>query len=115
VPLRDTPLSSRGDPARCTAEHLSDPSACDFPRPADSIGPSWEQRVLTAASLDLPVLDLNDAICQPQVCPAVVDHVLRWRDNDHVTNAFAATLGPRFAEQLAGILGIGARGGPSPT
>lgn len=71
--------------------------------------------MLTAAALDLPVLDLNDAICQPRVCPAVVDHVLRWRDNDHVTNVFATTLGPRFAEQLAGILGIGARGGPSPT
>ena len=90
VSLRDTPFPPFEVPA-CVAANLSDPSRCDFERPAEDRGTSWEQRVLG----DIPgvqSVDLLDEVCGPRICPAVVDGILRWRDADHLTATFAETL-----------------------
>ncbi|MGB7983176.1 MAG: acyltransferase family protein [Candidatus Nanopelagicales bacterium] len=100
VPVRDTPLPPEGSPAVCVADHLEGPSICDFPRPEGSVGPSWEESVLRAAGLGLEVLDLNDSICESDLCPAVVGDVLRWRDADHLSATYVRELGPTYLRAL---------------
>jgi hypothetical protein len=101
VSLRDTPFPPFDVPA-CVAENVSDPSLCDFERPAEDRGTSWEERVLG----DVPgvqFMDLLDQVCGPRICPAVVDGILRWRDEDHLTATYAATLAGPMGAQLEGL------------
>ncbi len=100
VVIRDTPRPPDGNPAQCVAAHLSRPYLCNFARPRASAGGSWEQRSLTTAKVPGDVLDLNGLICRQKTCPAVEDGILRWRDTNHLTNTFAASLGPTFSSRL---------------
>jgi peptidoglycan/LPS O-acetylase OafA/YrhL len=104
VPVRDTPMPPDGSPAVCVADHLDDPSVCDFDRPEPSTGVSWEESVLREAGVEAEVLDLNDLICDRDRCPAVVDRVLRWRDDDHISATFAGDLGPAYLRSLEQML-----------
>ncbi len=98
VSIRDTPFPDRDVPA-CVAGNRTDPSVCDFPRTAADRGRSWEERTLG----DVPgvlFVDLIDEVCTPVSCPAVVDGILRWRDQDHLTATYVATLDEALATQL---------------
>ena len=104
VPIRDTPLPPDGNPAQCVAADPSAPQECDFPRPPASAGDSWEQRSLDAAGVPGEVLDLNSDICGQKTCPAVAEGILRWRDNNHISNTFSESLGPTFTDRLTAIV-----------
>jgi hypothetical protein len=98
VTIRDTPFPPLEVPA-CVAANLADPSRCDFARPTDDRGTSWEQRTL----VDLPGIrhvDLLDEVCGPRSCPAVVEGILRWRDRDHLTATYVTTLAGPLTAQL---------------
>ncbi|WP_434724031.1 SGNH hydrolase domain-containing protein [Mesorhizobium sp. RIZ17] len=44
------------------------------------------------------VVDMNDAICGKDSCPAVVGNIVVWRDNHHLTATYALALAPRLAK-----------------
>ncbi|MQY26648.1 acyltransferase family protein [Nocardia aurantia] len=50
-------------------------------------------------------IDLTDAVCQADVCPAVAGNVLVYHDEHHLTATYARTLAPELDRQLKPILG----------
>jgi hypothetical protein len=98
--LADTPISRYDVPA-CLSRNLKDIRRCASDR-AYALGakPNARQRVaarLTGAAL----VSLSDVICPGKGrCPAVVDGMIVYRDDHHLTATFAASLAPILGERL---------------
>ncbi|MEV1328686.1 acyltransferase family protein [Micromonospora costi] len=100
VVLRDTPLHLKNIP-ECVSENLKHLTKCAMPR-ANALllggGPAQEE---AAADLDgVRLIDLNDWICPADRCAPVIGGVLVWRDANHLTATYAATLAPRLSAAL---------------
>jgi hypothetical protein len=104
--LHDTPapgdagLESAPD---CVATN-TDPAACSGPRdawvPAEPLEPAY--RAVRPAHSRL--VDVNDAICEPRICAAVVGGVLVYSDGSHLTATYARTLAPVVGPELRRVL-----------
>lgn len=92
VYLRDTPNPGRDVPT-CVSGDLD----CDFPR----------EHALWADPGKAVTVGVNDVLCPGEVCPAVLDGVLLYRDDSHLTNTAAALLAARVEKLLVnyGVLG----------
>jgi hypothetical protein len=63
-----------------------------------------------AAVTGAGLVDLTDDVCPGTgYCPVVVDHMIVWRDEYHLTATFSASLAPALDEQLAAILELPAQ------
>jgi hypothetical protein len=51
-------------------------------------------------------IDLTDQICNGDACPAIRDGVIVYRDDNHLTGAFAQSLLPALEARLAPLLGL---------
>ena len=78
----------------CLAEHPGDPMACSGPRDAWVPDDPLAQAASEAGSDRLSVLDLNDYLCDGEVCLPVIGGVTVYSDASHMTATFAATLAP---------------------
>jgi len=99
--LRDTPRFSFRVP-ECIEREDGDHTSCSRPRKTALADVS---PLLTATELPatLVPLDLSDEFCTATTCPTVIDGILVYRDRDHITATFAATLaGPLEAALRAG-------------
>jgi peptidoglycan/LPS O-acetylase OafA/YrhL len=103
VLMRDNPRPRRGALGCLYAS--ADPSACARPR-AEALPP--DARDLRAArAAGVPAWDLGPAICADVRCPVVVPGSLPgavqvvYRDDDHLTAGFVATLAPALASVWA--------------
>lgn len=85
----------------CVAES-SDPIDCAVPR-AGSLADDNPAAVLDRAGVQL--VDLTPWICPDDVCVGVVGNVALYRDDNHLSRAYATTLAPSLAEQLPPSLG----------
>jgi peptidoglycan/LPS O-acetylase OafA/YrhL len=107
VALRDTPWMAVNVP-ECLAINLHHPAWCDRPRSevaptADDDEPVW------AAASRMPqviALDFTDAICHADVCPAIRDGYIVWRDPHHLTASYARHLAGAVADAInrAGVV-----------
>lgn len=95
VVIRDTPRPSF-DVAECVGENRQSLERCAFAR-SRAMEVNVAQ-VTVAAELGVPVIDLTNWLCDPQLCPAVIDDFLVWRDAHHLT----ATYSLRLASALEG-------------
>ena len=51
------------------------------------------------------LIDLTNAICPGTgACPVVINNMIVWRDQHHLTATFAASLAPEIDKQLVAIL-----------
>ncbi len=98
--LADTPLSRYDVPA-CLSRNLDDIRRCTTDR-AYAFGSKPRARERVAAHLTgAALVDLSDAICPGKGrCPAVVDAMIVYRDDHHLTATFAASLAPILGERL---------------
>ena len=92
IAIRNTPFSLF-DPRNCLG---TDPGKCVNPR-------SEVEReniyALAAQSLTgVTVVDMNDALCGKDSCPAVVGNIVVLRDNHHLTATYALALAPYLAK-----------------
>ncbi len=98
--LADTPISRYDVPA-CLSRNLDDIRRCASDR-AYAFGskPNARERIaarLTGAAL----VDLSDVICPGKgECPAVIDGMIVYRDDHHLTATFSASLAPILGERL---------------
>jgi peptidoglycan/LPS O-acetylase OafA/YrhL len=46
------------------------------------------------------LVDMNDLICGPDICSAVVGNVLVYQDSNHLTRTYARTLAPMLDERI---------------
>ncbi|WP_084515639.1 acyltransferase family protein [Nocardia acidivorans] len=61
-----------------------------------------------AASDDFPnvhVLDLNNAVCEPDICAVIEGNILVYHDEHHLTASYSRSLAPELERQLQPILG----------
>ena len=100
--VRDTPapkatgISVPG----CVAQHLDDLEKCGGAR---SVWQPADPLVSAVKAVDpkgVRVVDLNDQICEPKFCPAVVGGVLVYFDGSHLTATYSRTLAPALADQV---------------
>jgi peptidoglycan/LPS O-acetylase OafA/YrhL len=108
VVIRDTPRM-RGSTLDCVQEAMDDgaraTSACAVPRRL-ALQPDPEVAAATGAQPGrVRVVDLTRQLCDARTCPAVVGGALAFKDEDHLTPVFAATLGPFLRRDLDQALG----------
>ena len=96
IVIRDTPEAPFDVPG-CVAADISDPSACDFPLPHE---PERNFDVRAAVRTGAPLVDLSGRICPHQLCRAVIDGLIVYRDEAHLTARFARTLSGAFEPAL---------------
>jgi hypothetical protein len=83
-----------GDIPDCLAEHLNRVSACEA-SPAQEVnadGVAAERAAVTAAGATY--VDVTPWFCTTTRCPVVVGNTLVYRDDNHITTAYAEWLGP---------------------
>jgi peptidoglycan/LPS O-acetylase OafA/YrhL len=108
VVIRDTPRM-RGTTLDCVQNAMDDgghaESACAVPRRL-ALQPDPEVAAAgIAGSSRVRVVDLTPQLCDARTCPAVVGGALAFKDPDHLTPVFAATLGPFLRRDIDRALG----------
>ncbi|MQA73244.1 MAG: acyltransferase family protein [Solirubrobacterales bacterium] len=98
--IKDLPPSPRNVPD-CVSESLRDLEECTFrPDRAHLEAPDNH----AAARVDgVQLIDLTPLVCPDGLCRAVIGDALVFRDYDHLTPTFAATLAPMLGRQLPTI------------
>ncbi|KAA2256394.1 acyltransferase [Solihabitans fulvus] len=100
VYLRDTPFAAKDIPT-CLSGELANWSACAFPRTDGMLADPLAEDVVWGRRPALRMVDVTDVLCPPgDRCPAVLDGVLLYRDDAHLTNTAAALLSQRVARSL---------------
>jgi peptidoglycan/LPS O-acetylase OafA/YrhL len=104
--LRDTPTLPFDGPD-CLAEHAGRPAwlglqhACSAPaaNPGAYQVYQWLQQA-AARYANVSMLDLNPLVCPGGTCSAEQRGLVVFRDSQHLTGSFAASLGPALARRL---------------
>ncbi|HLI00996.1 MAG TPA: acyltransferase family protein [Acidimicrobiales bacterium] len=99
--------------ADCVSAHLSDVGACNVPRGYhrdgiglygyDVKGMAAEAKAVRAAGARW--VDVAPWMCDRHTCPVVIDNLLVYRDNSHLTVPFATYLAPLVSNELSQALG----------
>jgi peptidoglycan/LPS O-acetylase OafA/YrhL len=98
VGIRDTPRASSDRPD-CLARHRDDPWACAIDR-SPTLDPVDPASLVEDRPSSLVLVDLNSALCSTESCPAVIGHVVVYRDAHHLSATFAQTMSWMLAEAL---------------
>ncbi len=111
VIIVDTP-SSEFDVPSCLSRHVADVRGCETPR-SKALGafPGVVERT-AARAIGATLVDLTPQICPWDPCPVVLDGMIVYRDNHHLTATFSASLQGPLAGQLQPVL---VPGGASPS
>jgi hypothetical protein len=108
VVLRDSPLPPSDIPACVARRALRQPdggAGCDFAASTALNEPAFAAE--RAAGEGLPgvyYLSLSDLICPGSSCPATQHGLLVYRDDNHLTGAFAESLAPILRTRLFQLL-----------
>ena len=100
VVLQDTPRPGFDVP-RCLVKYVDTPAGCAFKRrrAADTLIATGEREAVRAAR-NAAYISLNSVICDDTRCEAQADGVVRYRDEDHLTTAFATSLVSELSRAL---------------
>lgn len=97
VVLGDSP-HLKDDPPRCLAGSGVRISDCQTARKVAWRTEHDDTEAAAAADAGARFVSLNDRICSYDPCPVVVNQLLMWRNNSHLTATYTAELAPAFAE-----------------
>jgi peptidoglycan/LPS O-acetylase OafA/YrhL len=87
-------------PSICLSAHLDDADYCGLP-PTDAIDDAaLAAERDAAAATGAELLDLNPYLCNAELCPAIIDDVLVYRDGHHLTVEFTSELSGVFADAI---------------
>lgn len=105
VLLRDTPRPQQDIP-RCLARRLWQPllyrEACQFVwQRDDSERLKRLHRQLLGRFRNAAYLDMTPMICADRYCSVAAGHLLKFRDSNHLSDAYALSLWPQLQQQLA--------------
>ena len=104
IVLRDTPLPPFNIPAcvaRREAGRLQNGETCDFDAAQALNAAAFSAEHEAADGLpDVHLLDLTDQICPAARCPATINGLIVYRDEDHLTGRYAASLAPALGARL---------------
>jgi peptidoglycan/LPS O-acetylase OafA/YrhL len=101
----------------CLSTHPSDYRSCAYAR-STGFGSYWGKREAVASkAAGVPLIDPSQWICPGSGstrCPAVLNGMIIFRDQHHLTATFAKSLGPALDAQLVPIL-LASMAAPSPS
>ncbi|MEQ4305415.1 acyltransferase family protein [Plantactinospora sp. B6F1] len=104
VVLRDTPILAADSP-KCVAANPDRLTRCTTDRRVALAASAGAAQLAALKDLDqVDRIDLTTAICPARRCAPVIGGVLVYRDNQHLTATYAATLAPRLRSALDRIL-----------
>ncbi|WP_335938820.1 acyltransferase family protein [Streptomyces sp. PTD5-9] len=107
VYLEDPPVPGTDIPA-CVSGHPDDPAACSFDRNAALRPDPLARRIAAGRLPGVRAVSVNPVLCPAKdgkdekdtVCPAVLDRILLYRDDAHLTNVAAVVLTSRLERLL---------------
>jgi peptidoglycan/LPS O-acetylase OafA/YrhL len=115
VIIQDPPLPTAENVPDCLSSNLSDYRKCAYSRRVGFGSAMGTREQAAAKATGAGLIDLTAAICPGTGdCPVVIDNMIVWRDEHHLTATFATSLGPFIDAQLVAILDIWARPTISP-
>ena len=98
--LVDTPDPLGIDVPTCLSAHLRDTGSCAVTRDT-----AFERAEIAAAeSAGVASIDVDDYLCGPSTCPAVIGDILSYRDGSHITAAMSAALAPVVDREVGALL-----------
>ena len=103
VAFRDNPRFSY-DMFECVEVFGARHARCNVPR-SEALLPVNPLLEVAARHEQLHAVDLTDRLCTEDVCPSVIGNVVVYRDLDHVTSSYGATMTPDVSERLRSTLG----------
>ena len=104
IVIIDNPSPTDGDIPGCVEANRADITPCSFSKAVGvARSAATTQKAAAASARGVRTIDLADAICPGDTCPAVIGGVLVYRTGSHLTATYAATLTPRLFEALAAI------------
>lgn len=108
VMVQDIPDPQGHNVPDCLSAHLSDYRACAYSR---SIGFAYNigaREAIAAKAAGARLIDLADAICPGTgKCPVVMNGMIMFRDDHHLTATFADSLGPALDAKVVAALVAG--------
>jgi peptidoglycan/LPS O-acetylase OafA/YrhL len=113
VMIQDIPSPWYYEVPTCLSQHLSDYRQCAYTR-ANGFGRSMGKReVIAAKAAGASLINLTDAICPGTgACPAVLNGMITFRDQHHLTAVFSASLAPALDQKLVAVLNATATSPP---
>jgi peptidoglycan/LPS O-acetylase OafA/YrhL len=107
VLFRDTPLPPFNVPT-CLARSALHPwfglHSCGFDRATAVSSSVFDAEKTAAAGMPrVHFLDLTDQLCRTSVCPAILNNMIVYRDQSHLTGTFASSLAPAVAARLTAM------------
>ncbi len=107
VAVRDTPWLRRGGVRYSAPDCLAgrgDRIACGMSR-SDALAPVNPADEPAAAFPNVYPLDLNDAVCGPEICSVAEGNILIYHDEHHLTATYSRSLAAELKRRLGPVLG----------
>ena len=99
IVLRGTPQPGRDVPD-CVSRHRERLTQCTVKRDTALAGIGAVQEKAASGLRGVHLIDLTDAICPADRCAPVIGGMLVYRDAEHLTASYAASLSPRLRGEL---------------
>jgi peptidoglycan/LPS O-acetylase OafA/YrhL len=100
VLMGDDPYPQQNVP-QCLSNNLSDTPVCSIPKRYPFYNPSGiPQEKAVAASTGAGYVDTDSWFCIATTCTVIVDNMLVYRDDNHITATYANWLTPAIGAQL---------------
>jgi peptidoglycan/LPS O-acetylase OafA/YrhL len=101
VLMGDVPYPQTGLVPDCLSEHLTDAVACTLPKQYPYYNPSGVgQEEAVAAAAGAGYINTQPWFCYDLTCAVIVDNLLVYRDDNHITATYASWLTPVIGADL---------------
>jgi peptidoglycan/LPS O-acetylase OafA/YrhL len=101
VLMGDVPYPMSGLVPDCLSDHLSDATACTMPKQYPYFNPSGVgQEEAWAAAAGAGYIDTTPWFCAGNTCTVIVNNILVYRDDNHITATYASWLTPVIGADL---------------
>jgi peptidoglycan/LPS O-acetylase OafA/YrhL len=105
VMITDIPDPWNFSVPECLSAYLSDYRKCNYARSVAFNSYYGKREEIASEESGVPLIDLAQAICPGTgTCPVVMDGMIMFRDQHHLTATYAASLGPEIDRQLTALL-----------
>jgi len=101
VLMGDVPYPQSGLVPDCLSAHLTKPGACLVPEQYPFFNPSGVgQEKALAAAAGASYIETTPWFCASNTCAVIVNNILVYRDDNHITATYASWLTPVFGADL---------------
>jgi hypothetical protein len=101
--LRDNPRFDHSVPD-CVQQRPEDVDSCGVNR-ADVYAPVPLWSAVPGIPSNVSFVDISDAVCDPDRCPAVIGNVLVYLDDNHLTATYTTSMADLLADRIHDALG----------